>query len=114
MLEKVPPPEGIVSGADTKDDQLKQEILSLPEGPQNPTIQNGQNYNIGLVSTMLGSQHLQFEGTEPQTHEASRFSNFVVSFKLCCSICHLYIQVFVLFCFFIFFIYLFLCQFVCS
>uniref|UniRef100_A0A2N9HYE9 GBF-interacting protein 1 N-terminal domain-containing protein n=1 Tax=Fagus sylvatica TaxID=28930 RepID=A0A2N9HYE9_FAGSY len=77
VLEKVPPPEGIVSGADTKDDQLKQEILSLPEGPQNPTIQNGPNYNIGLVSTMLGSQHLQFEGTEPQTHEASRFSNFV-------------------------------------
>lgn len=77
ILEQVPPPEGNVSSAEAKDDQLNQEILSLPEVPQNPTIQNGPNHNLGLVSTMLGNQFVQFEGPETQTQEASRFSNFV-------------------------------------
>lgn len=91
ILEQVPPSEGNASSAESKDDQLNQEILSLPEVPRNPNIQNGPNYNLGLVSTILGNQFVQFEGPETQTQEASRFSNFVVSFKLCFSIMSIHV-----------------------
>jgi hypothetical protein len=64
---------------------MKQEILLPPEGPQNTTVQNAPNYNFGLVPTMLGSQHVQFEGSESQAQEMSRFPNFVVSSKPHCS-----------------------------
>ncbi|XP_059443553.1 GBF-interacting protein 1-like isoform X2 [Corylus avellana] len=78
VLEHVPPSEGNgSSNADSKDDQMKQEILLPQEGPQNTTVQNAPNYNFGLVPTMLGSQHVQFEGSESQAQETSRFPNFV-------------------------------------
>lgn len=86
VLENLPPSEGNVSSnADTKDDQMKQEILLPSEGPQNTTVQNAPNYNFGLVSTMLGNQLVQFEGSESQAQETSRFSNFAVSSKPHCS-----------------------------
>lgn len=74
--------------AGSKDDELKQKISSPPEGP-NPTVQNAPNYNLGLVSTMLGSQLVHFEGSESQAQETSRYSNLVSS---CCSLCHSYIH----------------------
>ncbi|KAF5461222.1 hypothetical protein F2P56_021039 [Juglans regia] len=74
VLEKVNPSESNVACAGSKDDELKQEISSPPEGP-NPTVQNAPNYNLGLASTMLGSQLVHFEGSESQAQETSRYSN---------------------------------------
>ncbi|KAG6685975.1 hypothetical protein I3842_12G138800 [Carya illinoinensis] len=74
VLERVNPSEANVPSAGSKDDELKQKISSPPEGP-NPTVQNAPNYNLGLVSTMLGSQLVHFEGSESQAQETSRYSN---------------------------------------
>ncbi|KAG2678286.1 hypothetical protein I3760_12G137000 [Carya illinoinensis] len=74
VLGKVNPSEANVPSAGSKDDELKQKISSPPEGP-NPTVQNAPNYNLGLVSTMLGSQLVHFEGSESQAQETSRYSN---------------------------------------
>ncbi|XP_020225023.1 GBF-interacting protein 1-like [Cajanus cajan] len=77
LIEKTPATEGnSISGTDTKVDQPK-EILLAPEGHQIPTVQTAQNYGLNFMSTMLGTQQVQFEGTEPQSQDTSRFPNFV-------------------------------------
>ncbi|KAK9269387.1 hypothetical protein L1049_001159 [Liquidambar formosana] len=73
--ENISPPEGNVStGAVPTFDQSKQEILLPPGGPQFP-VQTAPNY-FGYVPPMLGSQHVQFEGSEPQARDVSRLPNF--------------------------------------
>ncbi|XP_014504993.1 GBF-interacting protein 1-like [Vigna radiata var. radiata] len=78
LIEKTPATEGnSINGAETKVDQPKKEVLLAPEAPQLPTVQTPQNYGLNFMSTMLGTQQVQFEGTEPQAQDTSRFSNFV-------------------------------------
>ncbi|KAJ7963582.1 GBF-interacting protein 1 [Quillaja saponaria] len=72
------PEENAIASAESKDDdQPKQESLLAPEGPPIPAVQNAQNYGLNFMSAMLGTQHVQFEGAEPQSQETSRLSNFV-------------------------------------
>ncbi|KAK7320300.1 hypothetical protein VNO77_29645 [Canavalia gladiata] len=78
LIEKTPATEGnSIAGTDTKVDQPKKEILLAPEGQPIPTVQTAQNYGLNFMSTMLGTQQVQFEGTEPQSQDTSRFPNFV-------------------------------------
>ncbi|MED6218584.1 hypothetical protein PIB30_028022 [Stylosanthes scabra] len=58
----------------TLSQQGDQEVLLTPEVHQIPNVQNAQNYYQSII---LGNQQVQFEGTEPQSQETSRFSNFV-------------------------------------
>lgn len=82
-LEEEDTPEGNVSSdSDLKNDQLKQEILSHPEG-LNPAVQNASNYDLGIMSAMLRSQLGHFEVSESQVQETSHLTN-LVSFKPCC------------------------------
>ncbi|XP_057725726.1 GBF-interacting protein 1-like [Arachis stenosperma] len=76
MIEKTSaPPEGnAVTSTDLKVDHPKQEVLLAPEGHQIPNVQSAQNYYQSII---LGNQQVQFEGTEPQSQETSRFTNFV-------------------------------------
>ncbi|KAL3036047.1 hypothetical protein AAZX31_02G283800 [Glycine max] len=77
-IEKTPATKGNpITGTDTKVDQPKKEVLLAPEGQQIPTVQTAQNYGLNFMSTMLGTQQVQFEGTEPQSQDASHFPNFV-------------------------------------
>ncbi|KAJ1410819.1 UBA-like superfamily [Sesbania bispinosa] len=78
LINKTPASESnSITGTDSKIDQPKQEVLLAPEGHPILTVQNAQNYGLNFMSTMLGTQQVQFEGTEPQTQETSRFPNFV-------------------------------------
>ncbi|RDY08097.1 GBF-interacting protein 1 [Mucuna pruriens] len=78
LIEKTPATEGnSITGIDTKIDQPKKEVLLVPESHQIPTVQTAQNYGLNFMTTMLGTQQVQFEGTEPQSQDTSRFSNFV-------------------------------------
>ncbi|KAI4306242.1 hypothetical protein L6164_029534 [Bauhinia variegata] len=65
-----------LSGVDSKTDQPKQEALLDPEGPPTPTVQNAQNSGLNFMSTVLGTQQIQFEGAAPQTQEISQLPNF--------------------------------------
>ncbi|TKY57422.1 GBF-interacting protein 1-like protein [Spatholobus suberectus] len=77
LIEKTPATEGnSITGTDTKVDQPKK-VLLAPDGHQIPTVQTAQNYGLNFMSTMLGTQQVQFEGTEPQSQDTSRFPNFV-------------------------------------
>jgi len=83
LIEKAPATNGNpITGTDTKVDQSKKEVLLAPEGQQIPTVQTAQNYGLNFISSMLGTQQVQFEGTEPQSQDTSRFPNFVVSFSV--------------------------------
>ncbi|KAL2316631.1 hypothetical protein Fmac_030507 [Flemingia macrophylla] len=78
LIEKTPATEGnSIMGTDTKVDQPSKEVLLALEGNQIPTVQTAQNYGLNFMSTMLGTQQVQFEGTEPQSQDTSRFPNFV-------------------------------------
>ncbi|XP_061337604.1 GBF-interacting protein 1-like isoform X2 [Gastrolobium bilobum] len=78
LIEKAPVSEANSSiGTDSKVDPPKQEVLLAPEGHPIPTVQSAQNYGLNFMSTMLGTQQVQFEGIEPHAPEASRFPNFV-------------------------------------
>ncbi|KAG4961816.1 hypothetical protein GLYMA_14G012200v4 [Glycine max] len=78
LIEKAPATNGNpITGTDTKVDQSKKEVLLAPEGQQIPTVQTAQNYGLNFISSMLGTQQVQFEGTEPQSQDTSRFPNFV-------------------------------------
>lgn len=81
-MEKTPATErNSITGTDTKVDQPKEALLA-PEGHQIPSVQTAQNYGLNFMSTMLGTQQVQFEGTEPRSQDTSRFPNFVVSFSI--------------------------------
>ena len=83
MIEKTPAPEGdSITSTDLKGDNPKQEVLLAPEGHAIPNVQSAQNYGLNFMSTMLGTQQVQFGRTEPQAQETSRFTNFVVSFSI--------------------------------
>lgn len=83
LIEKTPDTEGnSINGTDTKVDQPKKEVLLAPEVHQLPTVPTPQNYGLNFMSTMLGTQQVQFEGTEPQAQDTSRFPNYVVSFLI--------------------------------
>ncbi|XP_027329681.1 GBF-interacting protein 1-like isoform X2 [Abrus precatorius] len=78
LIEKTPATEGnSITSTDTKVDQPKKENLLAPEAHPIPTVQTAQNYGLNFMSTMLGTQQIQFEGTEPQSQDTSRFPNFV-------------------------------------
>ncbi|KAK7371899.1 hypothetical protein VNO80_05266 [Phaseolus coccineus] len=78
LIEKTPDTEGnSINGTDTKVDQQKKEVLLAPEAHQLPTVPTAQNYGLNFMSTMLGTQQVQFEGTEPQAQDTSRFPNYV-------------------------------------
>ncbi|XP_028771532.1 GBF-interacting protein 1-like, partial [Neltuma alba] len=66
-----------VSGTEPKAGQLKQEALLAPVATPIPTIMNGQGYGLNFMSTMLGTQQVQFKGAEPQAQETTRPSNYV-------------------------------------
>ncbi|MED6219796.1 hypothetical protein PIB30_039008 [Stylosanthes scabra] len=75
MIEKTSAPEGnAATSTDLKVDHPKQDVLLTPEVHQIPNVQNAQNYYQSII---LGNQQVQFEGTEPQSQETSRFNNFV-------------------------------------
>lgn len=83
LIKKAPASEGnSITGTDSKIDQPKQEVLLAPEGHPILTVQSAQNYGLNFMSTVLGTQQVQFEGIEPQVQEASRFPNFVVSLSI--------------------------------
>lgn len=72
--------EGIsITGNDSKIEQPKQEVLLTPEGHPILTVQSAQNYGLNFMSTMLGPQQVQFEGSELQAQETPHFPSFVVS-----------------------------------
>ncbi|KAK7299914.1 hypothetical protein RJT34_10743 [Clitoria ternatea] len=78
LIEKTPAIEGnSITSSDTKADQPKKEVLIAPEGHPIPTVQTAQNYGLNFMSTMLGTQQVQFEGTEPQPQDSSCLPNFV-------------------------------------
>ncbi|KAK7386019.1 hypothetical protein VNO78_32064 [Psophocarpus tetragonolobus] len=78
LIEKTPATEAnSITGTETKVDQPKKEVLLAPESHQIPTAQTAQNYGLNFMSSMLGTQQVQFEGTEPQSQDTSRFPNFV-------------------------------------
>lgn len=80
LIKNTPASEGTsITVTDPKIDQPKQEVLLAPEGHPNLTVQSAQNYGLNFMSTMLGTQQVQFEGSESQAQETSRFPNFVVS-----------------------------------
>lgn len=82
LIEKPPVLEvNAISGAEPKGDQPKQEVLLAPVGAPIPAILNAQNYGLNFMSTMLGTQQVQFKGAEPRAQE-NRPPNFVVSFYL--------------------------------
>ncbi|XP_057440983.1 GBF-interacting protein 1-like isoform X2 [Lotus japonicus] len=80
LIKNTPASEGTsITVTDPKIDQPKQEVLLAPEGHPNLTVQSAQNYGLNFMSTMLGTQQVQFEGSESQAQETSRFPNFVSS-----------------------------------
>lgn len=72
--------EGIsITGNDSKIEQPKQEVLLTPEGHPILTVQSAQNYGLNFMSTMLGTQQVQFEGSELQAQETPHFPSFVTA-----------------------------------
>lgn len=83
LIKKTPASEGnSITGNDSKIDQPKQEVLLAPEGHPILTVQSAQNYGLNFMSTMLGTQQVQYEGSELQAQETSHFPSFVVSFSI--------------------------------
>nr|XP_012568729.1 GBF-interacting protein 1-like isoform X3 [Cicer arietinum]XP_012568730.1 GBF-interacting protein 1-like isoform X4 [Cicer arietinum] len=78
LIKKTPASEGnSITGNDSKIDQPKQEVLLAPEGHPILTVQSAQNYGLNFMSTMLGTQQVQYEGSELQAQETSHFPSFV-------------------------------------
>ncbi|CAK8539076.1 unnamed protein product [Lathyrus sativus] len=72
--------EGIsIADDDSKIVQPKQEVLLTPEGHPILTVQSAQNYGLNLMSTMLGTQQIQFDGSELQAQETSHLPSFVTA-----------------------------------
>lgn len=92
LIKKTPASEGnSLTGTDSKTDQPKQEALLAPEGHPIMNVQSAQNYGLNFMSTMLGTQQVQFAGTEPQAPDTTRFPSFVVSFSILCVKIFIYI-----------------------
>lgn len=83
-IEKPPAPEvnAISAGAERLGDQPKPEVLLAPVGTPIPTIPNAQNYGLNFMSTMLGTQQVQFKGAEPQARETTRLPNYIVNLSI--------------------------------
>ncbi|GAU28284.1 hypothetical protein TSUD_256120 [Trifolium subterraneum] len=80
LINKTPASEGIsITGNDSKVEQPKQEVLLTPEGHPILTVPSAQNYGLNFMSTMLGTQQVQFEGSEIQAQETSHFPSFVTA-----------------------------------
>ncbi|KAK7276984.1 hypothetical protein RIF29_18133 [Crotalaria pallida] len=78
LIEKTPVSESnSITHSDSNGDQPKPEALLAPKGQPIQTVQRAQNYGMNFMSTMLGTQQVQFEGTEAQVQETSHFPNFV-------------------------------------
>ncbi|XP_061353171.1 GBF-interacting protein 1-like [Gastrolobium bilobum] len=75
LIEKTPALENSTIVSDSKSAQPKQEVLLAQEAPPIPNVQSAQNYDLNFMSNMLGSQQVQFEGSQAQ--ETSRLPNFV-------------------------------------
>ncbi|XP_050919094.1 GBF-interacting protein 1-like [Lathyrus oleraceus] len=72
--------EGIsITDNDSKIEQPKQEVLLTPEGHPIPTNQSAQNYGLNLMSTMLGTHQVQFDGSELQAQETPHLPSFVTA-----------------------------------
>ncbi|XP_057982601.1 GBF-interacting protein 1-like isoform X2 [Malania oleifera] len=67
----------VTSNAPSKYDQLKNDMLLPPEGPQYPVVPAAPDYSYGFVSPMLGNQPVQVEGPESQSRDVSQVPNFV-------------------------------------
>ncbi|XP_010942881.1 uncharacterized protein [Elaeis guineensis] len=62
-----------------ENDQPKPEASLAPESPQYSVVHTAHTYsNFGLVPPTVSSQFRTVEGAEPQSHEASHVSGFVV------------------------------------
>lgn len=71
--------EGIsITDNDSKIEQPKQEVLLTPEGHPILAVQSAQNYGLNLMSTMLGTQQVQFDGSELQAQETPHLPSFVL------------------------------------
>ncbi|OIW16406.1 hypothetical protein TanjilG_19122 [Lupinus angustifolius] len=78
LIEKTPAPVGnSITHSDSNYDQPKAEALLAPEGHPIQTVQSAQNYGLNFLPTMLGTQLVQFEGTEAQVQETPLFPYFV-------------------------------------
>lgn len=78
FVDNVPPTVGnILTGTNLKD-ELKQEMLLLPEGQEKRPVQSVPNYGLGLMFPPAVSQSIQMEGPETQAHDASLDINFAV------------------------------------
>ncbi|KAI4307839.1 hypothetical protein L6164_030976 [Bauhinia variegata] len=75
LIERSPAEGNTISGVDSKGDQPKQEVLLAPEGPPIQTVPNAQNYGLNFMSTMLGTQQIQFEGAESQSANSQALSS---------------------------------------
>ncbi|KAE9614730.1 hypothetical protein Lal_00036165 [Lupinus albus] len=78
LVENTPAPEGnSITHSDSNGDKPKVEVLLAPGGHPIQTVQSTQNYGLNFMPTMLGTQLVQFEGTEAQVQETSHFPYFV-------------------------------------
>ncbi|CAL9125371.1 GBF-interacting protein 1-like [Musa acuminata AAA Group] len=60
-------------------DQSQKEAALVPEGLQNSVVQSAPSYpSLGLVPQVLGNQLGQFESSEHQAQDTSRFPSFLV------------------------------------
>lgn len=82
LVEETPALGNSMTVSDTNGVLPKQEVALALEGPPLPNVQSDQNYGLNFMSTMLGTQQVQFEGSESQAQETSCLPNFVVSLHL--------------------------------
>ncbi|KAE9591054.1 hypothetical protein Lal_00021491 [Lupinus albus] len=77
LIEKIPALGNTITVFDLNSDQPKQEVLLVSDVLPIQNVQNAQNYGLNFIPTMLGTQHVHFEGAEPQAQETSHLPNFV-------------------------------------
>jgi hypothetical protein len=68
-----------ITGSDSKIEHPKPDVLLTPEGHPLLSVQSAQNYGLNFMSTMLGTQQVQFEGSKLQAQETAHFPSFAVS-----------------------------------
>lgn len=60
-------------------DQSQKDAALVPDGLQNSVVQSAPSYpSLGLVPQVLGNQLGQFESSEHQAQDTSRFPSFLV------------------------------------